>query len=1002
MRPRILPFLALLIAATFMPMPAAGATSALPESLLAAFTRAYDAHAFARAESLAAGGGLEPALARLARPARAILCENVVNACAYQGLAHAGDDVAYRYVRAAVALYEAAPVDSGALGGAVTLLARCLRDRLHPDSAQCEYRRAVAIESQLHGPGSWNTSTLLNAITKCQWMAGEFTEALATLDSAWAIRRALRPADDPDVCQIESNIAAISTELGGYARAKRLFEHVLAVYDSLAPHSAFYEQKVGEQSNNLGTVLLHMGDPRGASVRLRQSFELRRRTLGMHSEETSEVLDDLAQAELELGDTLAAAADWRQAYASALGRVPDDHRDLAEPLDRLGALALVEGQPDTARVDLELALGKRTRALGPAHPLVAETLRELAAVDRVSGRPDSARARLDRALAITRASLGTDHPDEGAIQLERAALERDEGRPDRALAEAIEAERIGSGSLRASVRALPEQEALVCARRSTSGLDLALTVLAESPRPPAEVAAAWNMLVGSRALVLDEMAARHRQLDADADSVSLALLARLTSARRRVAELAFAGPGDLPLERYRSMLAEARAAGDDAESRLALRAEPFAAARARAGTDLAGVRAARPAGAALVAYVRYHPWRRGALAASAGSCYLAFVQDARGGAPVAVPLGDAATTDAAIARWRDAVEACPPLPTPREARTLRAAGERVRERVWDPLAAATGPARMVLVVPDGAMQLVDLSVLPDPRDPSRYLVERRRPFHYLSAERDVAAVPLAAAESRALVMGDADFEHDPPALPDATGAVAGTYRGGTAACDDFASLRFEALSATGKEAREVAALIGPGVRARLGAEANEAEFKREAPRAAIVHVATHGFYLGDGCGSDRALPEAFAENPLLRSGIALAGANRRAHASGGEDGILTAEEIASLHLGGTSWVVLSACHSGVGEPVDGEGVLGLRRAVQIAGAHTLVLGLWRVGDDDSRSWMRALYSGRRLRHLDTAHAVMDASLERLAQCRRRGTAADPACWAPFIAAGDWR
>jgi len=155
--------------------------------------------------------------------------------------------------------------------------------------------------------------------------------------------------------------------------------------------------------------------------------------------------------------------------------------------------------------------------------------------------------------------------------------------------------------------------------------------------------------------------------------------------------------------------------------------------------------------------------------------------------------------------------------------------------------------------------------------------------------------------------------------------------------------------------------------------------------------------------SQRAAPPSPAVNPLLLSGLALAGANRRAKATADEeDGILTAEEVASLDLSGVEWAVLSACDTGLGEIKAGEGVFGLRRAFQIAGAHTVIMSLWSVEDRAAMTWMRALYEGRLARKLDTATAVREASLSVLKDRRARGLSTHPFYWAGFVASGDWR
>ena len=146
-----------------------------------------------------------------------------------------------------------------------------------------------------------------------------------------------------------------------------------------------------------------------------------------------------------------------------------------------------------------------------------------------------------------------------------------------------------------------------------------------------------------------------------------------------------------------------------------------------------------------------------------------------------------------------------------------------------------------------------------------------------------------------------------------------------------------------------------------------------------------------------------AAHPLRLSGVALAGANRRATvASGTEDGILTAEEIVALDLSGVEWVVFSACDTGRGRIEAGEGVFGLRRAAQIAGARTVILSLWAVNDEMAARWMCSLYRGRWQEGRDTISAVHAAGLELLTSLRAGGTPPHPVLWAAFVAAGRGR
>jgi CHAT domain-containing protein len=222
---------------------------------------------------------------------------------------------------------------------------------------------------------------------------------------------------------------------------------------------------------------------------------------------------------------------------------------------------------------------------------------------------------------------------------------------------------------------------------------------------------------------------------------------------------------------------------------------------------------------------------------------------------------------------------------------------------------------------------------------------------------------------------------------------------GGCTANDFPSLPYSAEEA----ALIVKTLQETGhfeIRLYRGGEAREELLKEITAAPRIIHLATHGYFCDDiGAAQDRGF-----ENPLLRSGLALAGANRSIgeqskHRLMAEDGILTALEVSGLNLFGTEVTVLSSCETGVGDIENGEGVLGLRHAFQAAGTQALIMSLWQVPDKETSQLMGGFYQGW-LRGQSKKEALRQSMLDVLNTSRRRNGTAHPFFWGAFVLTGN--
>ena len=168
----------------------------------------------------------------------------------------------------------------------------------------------------------------------------------------------------------------------------------------------------------------------------------------------------------------------------------------------------------------------------------------------------------------------------------------------------------------------------------------------------------------------------------------------------------------------------------------------------------------------------------------------------------------------------------------------------------------------------------------------------------------------------------------------------------------------------------------------------------------ILHIATHGFFVDEHEVSSTfmlgAATEYARQNPLLRSGLLLSGASNFIQNNfriDEENGILTAYEAANLNLDNTELVILSACETGKGDVQNGEGVYGLQRAFQVAGASAIIMSLWKVDDQATQELMTSFYQS-------WMNGSSKAEAFRQAQLQTKIKYNHPYYWGAFVMMGN--
>jgi CHAT domain-containing protein len=555
---------------------------------------------------------------------------------------------------------------------------------------------------------------------------------------------------------------------------------------------------------------------------------------------------------------------------------------------------------------------------------------------------------------------------------------------EQAMADAFE---ISERELQRSLQVGTEADHAMSLSSNRYELDTVLNFeLDHAPRSPSVARLGLTTLLRRKGRALDAAASDLGAIRARLSPEDRQLLDDLASARAQLARLTVAGPSATDGDYAREVKDY-----EDQIQKLEIRLGKKSAAYRIAGPSItaAAVQQAIPRDARLVEItsfqtfdpkVRFVPTRT-----PPRTRYAAYVVG-KTGDPVLVDLGPTRPIDDAIEQLREAMS------DPRDDRA-RERGHQLYALTMAKIAPALGGATSVLIAPDGALNVVPFAALVD--DHGEFLIQRFT-FTYLTSGRDLLRLThQTRPRSPGAIFAD-------PAFDAAPGASAATSASRGRRSNDLARQTWKPLPGTAQEADEIVHRL-PGLAMYRGARATETVLKAlHGPR--LLHLATHGFFLDDqqpftaapsspsSIQSTPSYGEAH-ENPLLRAGLVLAGANQLA--SGDDDGILTAMEASSLDLAGTQIVVLSACETGVGKVTNGEGVYGLRRALVIAGAESLVMSLWPVDDDATRDLMAGFYA-RLATGAPRSSALRAIQLAILARPRY----AHPFYWASFLPTGN--
>ena len=863
------------------------------------------------------------------------------------------------------------------------------------------YQRALVIHENTLGSENHRTVLSLNNLAVLYIRMGAYDRAEPLLNRVLAIREKALGTEHPATALALNNLAVLYENMGAYDKAEPLHRRSLMIRERvLGPEHPDTAQSL----SNLAVLYDTMGVYDKAEPLLNRALAIREKALGPEHPNTALALHNLASLYMNMGAFARAEPLLDRALTINEKALGPEHPNTALFLNGLFRLYMTVGTYDKAEPLCLRSLKIREKALGPDHPHTATSLNNLALLYVNMGAYDKAEPLYRRSLAIIEKALGPEHPNSASSLDNLAIVYAAQGRNGETLALMERAQGIDKKQIDQILGFASEaQQTRFLATRELNFFGYLSFIHQHFPNNPKAIRNALDVWLARKGILLEAQKRIQDVLAAGDNPQAQEIFAKLIVVRQELARLVLGSPGKEGPEVYQKRIADLTSQKEILEGQLSRLSQAFAQQRKTRIATTAAVASALPKGAVLIemARIKDFDFKTGKWGASR---YLAFVLSPGKGSDVSlIDLGEADSLDLKAAAFKKSLGNRKTLPD-----VLAKQSNDLYRVIFAPLQSAIGESRQLFLSPDGSLNLIPFEVLRD--DKGRYLIESHT-FHYVSAGRDIAGYGMIKEKGqRSLLLGDPDFDL-------AAKQTTGEKERPLTRSRQMQGLSSSRLPGTKEEVEVIAALLGRSNCDTYTAEAarESALMQRNSPR--ILHLATHGFFLSDQDWSSlmddksrgititaREAPSSKKpvriENPFLRAGLALAGANRSLAQEGVTEGILTAEKILGLNLRGTDLVVLSACETGVGDVKNGEGVYGLRRAFTQAGAKSLVMSLWEVSDRETKELMVSFYKNLQSGKMNRAAALRNAALTQRKTVKVRYASDNPYYWGAFVFFGE--
>ncbi len=845
------------------------------------------------------------------------------------------------------------------------------------DKAKPLLNKALSIQKQITSSDSVGYAKALYNLAVYYFDTGDYTNSETYYLKALGVLKLSSTKNYTEYLSALNGLAFLYIETGNYAQSESILVQAL---DFSKKESGKNPQKYADALNSMALIYYDLGNFSKAESLLLQSIKIRKELKDEDSRSYALALYNLASVYCNTKKFIEADSLFLQASQILKNVFGVNHPDYANSLNNLGGLYAIMGNYSKAESILLECLKLKKELIGELHPDYASTLFQLATVYSFTGRNDEAKSAHNQCLVIRKLSLGEYNHDyilslDALANLYCKANELKASEP-----KYIDAFEKNKAYIFNNFSFLSENERTQFWQNEKMQFDNRYPSFAYKyyPEKPSISTFAYNNALFTKGLLLNTSVQIQNAILQSGDSTLIDSWNTMRSLRQQIKMLE-----SKPLAEQLGLQALENQA-DSIDKVLTKKSQLYKQSQAEMQQQWTDVQNNLQPDEAAIEFVSFRYYNK---QYTDSMLNYALVLKKNSPYPELIPLFENKQLDSLFLQSSSNVNQLytfrlSNLRQDNEIRELNY-GEKLYDLVWKPLEKSLQGIKTVYYSPSGKLHQVSFVAIPVD---STLLLSDKYNLYQVTSTREVIkhnttntvkAVNTPNTPKKttheAVLFGGIQYELDEKQLAQIqTTSNEANNRSVFVNDSNQRSGSFGYLKGTADEVNVInTEFLKNGSSSHLltGITASESQFKNLTGTATeVIHVATHGFYLPVKdtrqeefrfMGMEDNRRNVVYQNPLLRSGLIFAGANKawkgESIPDNWEDGILTAQEITQLNLTKTQLVVLSACETGLGDDGGSEGVFGLQRAFKMAGVQTLIMSLWKVPDTQTSQLMQSFY-----------------------------------------------